>query len=123
MVGEVLVRQDLDAGAADLLLVELVAEEEDVGLDELGLVSLGEAEGPEVVLGEVLVGLDSEVEDVAVGELEVDDGGVKEGLFVDLLVQVHVEVALEVGRTAPGVEVALEGELVLVVEVAGGQVW
>lgn len=121
-MAEVRAADDLGAGPADGLLRQLVLQVEHVGLDEPRTVPLDGAVGPEVVLRELLVGAEAQVDDVALAQLEVHDRRAQERPLVDLLVEVHVEVALEVHLAALGVEIADEGQLVIVAEVAGGEV-
>ena len=95
-MGELIIDEDFDPGPTYLLLVQLVLQVEHVGLDEEGFVNLGHEVGTEVVLGEVLVRFHSEVQDVTPLEIEVDDGCVEEGLLIDLLVEVDIQISLEV---------------------------
>lgn len=117
MVQKILVDVEFETRAANLLFAELVSEVEHVRLQVPVAIVLAEEVGPEVVLPETLVRLDSQTENVSAAQLQINDRVVVERCLVDLFVQVQVEVALNVRLAAFCVEVAFERKLVLVVEV------
>lgn len=117
MVQKILVDVEFETRAANLLFAELVSQVEHVRLQVPVAIVLAQEVGPEVVLPETLVRLDSQTENVSAAQLQIDDRVVVERCLVDLFVQVQVEVALNVRLAAFCVEVAFERKLVLVVEV------
>ena len=103
---EVIIDKNFETGTTDLFFAELVSQIEHIWLKSPIAVILVQEIRSEVILSETLMWFDSQTENMAALQFQIDDCVVIERRLVDFLVEVQVQVSLNVRLTSFSVEVA-----------------